>query len=59
MKKRPIKRPWSVHDCAALLKHSKKRTPILRVSKEMKRTVGALRWKACQLGVGLGVEQRI
>ena len=59
MSKKPIKRPWSVHDCAALLKHSKRKTPIKKVAKDLKRTVGALRWKACQIGVGLGEAQRI
>ena len=34
--------------------HSKARTPVPKVSKVMKRTVGALRRRAGILGVGLG-----
>jgi hypothetical protein len=34
--------------------HSKARTPVIKVSKVMKRTVGALRRRAGILGVGLG-----
>jgi hypothetical protein len=34
--------------------HSKARTPVTKVSKVMKRTVGALRRRAGILGVGLG-----
>ena len=53
------KKSWLPDDIKALKKHSRKRTPIKRVAKEMKRTVGALRWKACQIGIGLGAERRI
>jgi hypothetical protein len=53
------KKKWETSDLKALRVHSRKRTPIKRVSKELKRTIGALRWKACQLGIGLGEDRRI
>lgn len=49
-----IKRAWSKDECRALKAHSKAKTPVIKISKEMKRTIGALRQKAFQLGVGLG-----
>jgi hypothetical protein len=51
--RRTIK-PWTKEDLRALKAHSKARTPVVKVSKVMKRTVGALRRKAGILGVGLG-----
>ena len=47
-------RPWTKEDFRTLKAHSKARTPVVKVSKVMKRTVGALRRKAGILGVGLG-----
>jgi hypothetical protein len=41
-------------DVRTLKAHSKARTPVPKVSKVMKRTVGALRRRAGILGVGLG-----
>ena len=53
--KRTTKRArWSKEDCRTLKAHSKARTPVVRISKEMKRTIGALRQQAFKLGVGLG-----
>lgn len=48
------RREWTVSDMRALKRHSKDRTPVAKISKEMKRTVGALRQKALVLGFGLG-----
>jgi hypothetical protein len=45
---------WSKAHHAELRMHSKARTPVVKISKLMKRTVGALRQKALQLGIGLG-----
>lgn len=53
-KKKAARREWTAADLRDLKKHSKARTPIEKVSKTMKRTIGALRVKASQLGVGLG-----
>ena len=46
--------PWTKAMQAELRRHSKARTPVEKISKEMKRTVGALRQQAFQLGIGLG-----
>jgi hypothetical protein len=45
---------WSKAHHAELRKHSKARTPVAKVSKLMKRSVGALRQQALKLGIGLG-----
>jgi hypothetical protein len=46
--------PWSKADNRALKDHSKARTPVVKIAKDMKRTVGALRRQANKLGFGLG-----
>jgi hypothetical protein len=46
--------PYSKDDLKTLKAHSKSKTPIVKISKQMKRTVPALRAKAHQLGIGLG-----
>lgn len=45
---------WTKKLHAELRKHSKARTPVVKISKQMKRTVGALRQQALKLGIGLG-----
>jgi hypothetical protein len=45
---------WSKGDNRALKAHSKTRTPVIKISKQMKRTIGALRQQAFKLGIGLG-----
>jgi hypothetical protein len=51
---RPVIKPWTKDDFRTLKAHSKARTPVVKVSKVMKRTVGALRRKAGILGISLG-----
>jgi len=51
---RRVVRPWTKEDIRSLKAHSKARTPVAKISKEMKRTVGALRRRAGILGIGLG-----
>jgi hypothetical protein len=51
---RRVVKPWTKEDVRMLKAHSKARTPVAKVSKVMKRTVGALRRRAGILGVGLG-----
>ena len=51
---RRVIKPWRKEDVRALKAHSKARTPVAKISKEMKRTVGALRRRAGILGIGLG-----
>ena len=52
MKTRPRGAAWTRAMHAEL--HSKARTPIVKISKQMKRTIGALRQQALKLGIGLG-----
>jgi hypothetical protein len=51
---KPVRREWTKADVKELKAHSKARTPVTKISKETKRTVGALRQKALNLGIGLG-----
>jgi len=57
-KKENYPRIWTKSDLRDLKRHSRNRTPMNKVVKEMQRTVGALRWKASQMGFGLGAQQR-
>jgi hypothetical protein len=52
--KRPARKPYTAADVKLLKQHSKARTPVSKISKEMKRTVGSLKQKALRLGIGLG-----
>jgi hypothetical protein len=45
---------WTKAHHVELRKHSKAKTPVSKISKMMKRTVGALRQQAIKLGIGLG-----
>ncbi|MEJ2376950.1 MAG: hypothetical protein P8Y71_16560 [Pseudolabrys sp.] len=47
-------KPWTKEDLRALKAYSKAKTPVVEISKQMKRTVGALRQQAIRLGIGLG-----
>jgi hypothetical protein len=53
-KKRTKRTPWSAADVKELRSHSKNKEPVAKISRTMKRTVGALRQKALQLGIPLG-----
>jgi len=46
--------PYTKDDIKDLKAHSKAKTPAVKVSKLMKRSVGSLRAKAHTLGIGLG-----
>ena len=45
---------WTTDEHRALKVHSKAKTPVAKISKQMKRTIGALRQQALKLGIGLG-----
>ena len=45
---------WSKDEYRTLKAHSKAKTPVVKISKQMKRTSGALRQQALKLGIGLG-----
>jgi hypothetical protein len=53
-KKRSTPKPYTPSDIKLLKQHSKARTPVLKISRVMKRTEGSLRQKALKLGIGLG-----
>ena len=53
-KKRPQGAAWTKPMHFELRKHSKAKTPVEKISKQMKRSVGALRQQALKLGIGLG-----
>jgi hypothetical protein len=48
------RRPWTKEQLRELKMHSRAKTPVAKISKAMKRTAGALRQKAFQLGMSLG-----
>jgi hypothetical protein len=47
-------RSWTKIEYRELKAHSKSKTPVAKISKAMKRTVGALRQQALKLGIPLG-----
>jgi hypothetical protein len=51
---RARRREWTKQDVREIKGHSRARTPVAKMSKLMKRTVGALRQKAFDLGLPLG-----
>jgi len=53
-KKKIVRREYSKADVRELRAHSKARTPVGKIAKLTKRTVGSLRQKALRLGIGLG-----
>jgi hypothetical protein len=53
-KKRVKRKSWTKDDSRTLKAHSKARTPVAKISKLMRRTIGALRQQALKLGIGLG-----
>jgi hypothetical protein len=52
--KRQTRRLWTKEESRALKTHSKARTPVAKIARQMKRSVGALRQQALKLGIGLG-----
>jgi hypothetical protein len=53
-KKLTARKPYTAEDVKLLKQHSKARTPVSKIAKAMKRSVGSLRQKALKLGIGLG-----
>ena len=52
--KKRIRAEYTKADVRELRAHSKARTPVRKIAKEMKRSEGSLRQKAVALGIGLG-----
>jgi hypothetical protein len=57
-KKRTTPRAWTKMDVRTLKQFSRDKLPVARISKTLKRTVGALRQKASSLGLSLGHRRR-
>jgi hypothetical protein len=53
-KRRKKRNAWTKANVAELKKYSKEKLPVAKISKAMKRTAGALRQKAGNLGIRLG-----
>jgi hypothetical protein len=53
-KRRTKRRTWSKADVRELKAHSRSKSPVKKIAKAMRRTVGALRQKAFSLGLPLG-----
>jgi hypothetical protein len=49
-----VRREYSKAEVKELRAHSKARTPVAKIAKLTKRSVGSLRQKALRLGIGLG-----
>jgi hypothetical protein len=52
--KKVVRREYTKADVKELRAHSKAKTPIGKIAKQMKRTVGSLRQKAIRLDISLG-----
>jgi hypothetical protein len=53
-KKAVVRREYAKADVKELRAHSKAKTPVLKIAKLTKRSVGSLRQKALKLGIRLG-----
>jgi hypothetical protein len=53
-KKSVVRREYTIAEVKELRAHSKARTPVAKIAKLTKRSVGSLRQKALKLGFGLG-----
>ena len=52
--KKIVRREYTKADVKELRAHSKAKTPVVKIAKLTKRSVGSLRQKALKLGIGLG-----
>jgi hypothetical protein len=52
--KKVVRREYTKADVKELRAHSKAKTPVAKIAKQMKRTVGSLRQKAIKLDIPLG-----
>jgi hypothetical protein len=53
-KKAVVRREYTKADVKELRVHSKAKTPVVKIAKLTKRSVGSLRQKAIRLGIKLG-----
>jgi hypothetical protein len=52
--KKRVRREYTKDDVKELRAHSKAKTPVVKIAKLTKRTIGSLRQKAGSLGISLG-----
>jgi hypothetical protein len=52
--KKAVRKAYTATDIKLLKQHSKSRTPVAKIAKQMKRSEGSLRQKALVLGIRLG-----
>ena len=52
--KKTVRREYTKADVKELRVHSKAKTPVVKIAKLTKRSVGSLRQKALKLGIRLG-----
>ena len=52
--KKPVRREYTKENVKELRAHSKAKTPVEKIAKLTKRTIGSLRQKAGKLGMSLG-----
>ncbi|MGY4300447.1 hypothetical protein ACVWXN_008542 [Bradyrhizobium sp. i1.4.4] len=52
--KKTVRREYTKEDVKELWAHSKARTPVTKIAKLTKRSVGSLRQRALKLAIGLG-----
>ena len=52
--KKTVRREYTKADVKELRAHSKAKTPVVKIAKLTKRSVGSLRQKALKLGIKLG-----
>ncbi|OSJ22067.1 hypothetical protein [Bradyrhizobium japonicum] len=52
--KKIVRREYTRADVKELRAHSKAKTPVVKIAKQMKRSEGSLRQKAIKLGIPLG-----
>jgi hypothetical protein len=53
-KKRRTRKEWTKDDLRSLKQYSRERVPVKKVARLLKRTEGALRTKAFNMGISLG-----
>jgi hypothetical protein len=58
MKARRVKRLWSKQEKKALKTYSRLRTKVPTIARELRRSQGAVRWKAWMMELPIGHRQR-
>ena len=51
---RTKRRAWTKADVTSLRQHSKKKSPVAQIARQLKRSAGAIRQKALSLGLPIG-----